>query len=71
MPKRTAQTKHLPLLLFYDNISSLKKIPCLSLSQASPPRVRERKTFFKGKEKGCHLGDKGKSGDIMTSLDAN
>lgn len=57
MPKRTAQTKRLPLLLFYYNISFLT-IPCLSLSQASPLRVRQRKRFFIERKKGCHLGDK-------------
>lgn len=58
MPKRSAQTKQLPLLLFYHNISFLT-IPCLRLSQAPLSRVRQRKTVFtEGGVGGCHLGDK-------------
>lgn len=63
MPKRDAQTKHLPQLLFYYNISSLT-IPRLSLSQASPakgpPKKKKKKNSVSRKKerKGRHLGDK-------------
>lgn len=71
MPKRAAQTKHLPLLLFYDNISFLT-IPCLSLSQASPLRVRQRKAFFLEKERrGATRETKGKVVTLWRACDVN
>lgn len=60
MPKRASQTKHLPLLLFDYNISSLT-IPRLSPFTGFPPAKgppEEKHFFFFLIERGTHSGDK-------------